>query len=511
MPALGDMLAGRYRIDRLLGIGGMAAVYQAHDARLGRDVAIKSLLPPLASDQVVAERFDREARTLAALNHPHVVAVYDVEAGSTESGHEPFFVMELCEGGSLAARLAAAGGRLSPAELVPITVDIADGLTALHAIGLVHRDIKPHNVLLSTGGAKLGDLGIADHVASRAERLTTDGAAIGTLAYLAPERLGGVRASAASDVWSLGAVAFVGLTGEPPRGGGSIADLVEQRESAPPWVSELAPDLGSAFDASIGAALDPDPRHRPSPLAFSTGLVGALGKWSRSGGPAAAGAEAAAVGGVGGDAVDGRIGSDATTMMLPALPGRRTPDTGRRRWTPYAGIAILAGLVIAAALAVASAGGIGRILGGASPSSLAQATSAVSPSPPPSPSIPPSPTPATPSPSPTASPTPTPTTTDPLAAAEADLAQVRQAISDAKGGRDGLKGREADRLSGLADQVGTALDAGDVEHAAAAADALVQATHEASQSGQGDEGQTGDRVQALLDSVMTLRAAIPSD
>ena len=169
MPALGEMLAGRYRIERLLGTGGMAAVYQAHDARLDRDVAIKSLLPALASDQVVAERFDREARTLAVLNHPHVVAVYDVEAGSAEPGHEPFFVMELCEGGSLAGRLAAAGGRLSPDELVPIVVDIADGLTALHATGLAHRDIKPHNVLLSTGGAKLGDLGIAGHVTAGPE------------------------------------------------------------------------------------------------------------------------------------------------------------------------------------------------------------------------------------------------------------------------------------------------------------------------------------------------------
>ena len=344
---------------------------------------------------------------------------------------------------------------------------------------------------------------------------------MGTLAYLAPERLGGARASAASDVWSLGALACVGLTGRPPRMGGSIAELVEQRDDAPPSVSDLAPDLGTAFDASIGAALDPDARRRPSPLAFSTGLVGALGKWSRAGGAVAAGAAAAGAASAetaaaaaiasGSEATGSPLGSDATTRMLEAPPDRRTPRrTTRRGRTLFAGVAILAGLVIAGALAVGSAGGVGRILGGAPPSSLAQATAATPPSPSPSQSGSPSPPPATPSQSPTAPPSPTPTA-DPLAAAKADLEKVRQAISDAKGGRDGLKGREADRLSGLADQVGAALDGGDVGQAAATADALLQATQEAFQNGQGDEGQTGDRGRALLDSVTALRQAIPSD
>src|SRR5438552_4059610 len=134
MPAVGEVLGDRYEIEAPLGAGGMATVYRARDRRLDRDVAIKVLLPNLALDPVLARRFDREARTLASINHPSIVAIYDVEPGDPAQGREPFFVMELCGGGSL-GDLLAEDGPLPPSDLVPIVVNVAAGLATLHDRG----------------------------------------------------------------------------------------------------------------------------------------------------------------------------------------------------------------------------------------------------------------------------------------------------------------------------------------------------------------------------------------
>src|SRR5688572_25770632 len=190
MPASGDLLAGRYRILAPLGAGGMATVYRANDERLSREVALKILLPNLASDPVVAERFEREARTLAAAAHPGVVSIFDVDAGDPKTGREPFFVMELCPGGSLADRLVD-GQRLTPDELIPTLVSVADGLADLHARGVVHRDVKPSNILFASDRAKLADFGLARSDDGALDDLTTPGTAVGTMAYLAPEVLAG--------------------------------------------------------------------------------------------------------------------------------------------------------------------------------------------------------------------------------------------------------------------------------------------------------------------------------
>ena len=180
MPVVGDLLAGRYRVDARLGAGGMGSVWRAHDLRLDRDVAVKVLMSSLAGDPVLAERFDREARALAAVTSPCVVAVHDVV---TSAGSDPFLVMELCPDGSLGDRLDTAGS-LPVAEALPLLADAAEGLLALHARGILHRDVTPRNVLLSGGRAKLGDLGLAragatDERASLSD-LTAAGTTVGT-------------------------------------------------------------------------------------------------------------------------------------------------------------------------------------------------------------------------------------------------------------------------------------------------------------------------------------------
>jgi len=325
MPIIGERLAGRYRIDGRLGTGGMATVHRGHDLRLGRDVAIKMLLPHLAGDPIIAARFDREARSLAALSHPNVVAVFDVEPGDPAAGFEPFFVMELCDGGSLADRMAAAGGRIPPDELVPMVAGVSDGLAAIHEAGLLHRDVKPHNVLIAGGRAKLGDLGLArpEEVVAQTS-LTEAGTALGTLGYLAPERLAGVPATEAADIWSLGALVFQGLTGTLPRPTSTVAELVDRRLDVPPLVSAIAPDLGPAFDESIAAALDPEPSRRPSSLAFSSGLVAGLGRWSRDGGPARwTGAMAPAAESPAARVTSSRRGSRAAGPPLPFSSGAK--------------------------------------------------------------------------------------------------------------------------------------------------------------------------------------------
>ena len=226
MPIVGDVLAERYRIDAPIGVGGMASVYRAADLRLERDVAVKVLLPNLAADPALAQRFEREALALAATSHPSVVKVFDVEPGDPTTGREPFYVMELCDGGSLADRLRTRA-RLEPDEVVDVIGAVAAGLADLHARGFVHRDVKPHNILFDHERARLADFGLArSEEASELTSLTASGATVGTLAYIAPELLRGDPATPASDVYALGVVAFQGLTGRLPRPATAVAELV---------------------------------------------------------------------------------------------------------------------------------------------------------------------------------------------------------------------------------------------------------------------------------------------
>jgi serine/threonine protein kinase len=496
MPRIGETLAGRFRIDASLGAGGMATVYRARDLRLGRDVAVKILAPNLAGDAVLSERFDREARALAAISHPNVVTIHDVEPGDPASGREPFFVMELCEGGSLAERLLRADGHLPPNEVVPIVASIASGLDAVHSHGLVHRDVKPHNVLLSADRARLGDLGLARPGDDAGwDALTTTGMAMGTLAYIAPERLAGDQATTAGDIWSLGAMTYQALTGRLPRAAATVTELAESRLTPSPPPSSVRPELGTAFDAPLLAALDPDPAGRPGALAFGAALVTALGRWSREHGKAVVGPRSSSR--------DGMpisppppptmtADADALTSVVRTPGPPAAGSDHRMTFADLAGIAIiLAGLVGAVVLVIALLSGLRSLNPGVSPPASASASIVPSPSRSPSPS-----------PSPTASPTPTPTR-DPFATARARLADVRAAIDAARSA--GLKNKDANDLFRLADEVERAIQQKDAGKAREAADHLLEEVRRDIEEGR----VSGSPAQQLLDAAQALRDALP--
>ena len=246
---------GRYRLEGSLGHGGMATVYLARDEELDRPVAIKLLAEQLAGDSAFRDRFLREARLAARLSHPNVVSVYD--AGESEDGR-PFIVMEHVPGTTLAEV-----GRLPPARAVELVVQAAHGLAEAHAAGLVHRDVKPQNLLLRDDGVlKVADFGIAR--AAETTALTQVGTVLGTAAYLAPEQALGEPVTAAADVYSLGAVLYELLTGRPPYAFDSLADLAEQQQSGSITpVSELAPDVPAHVEDAVMRALARNPAYRP--------------------------------------------------------------------------------------------------------------------------------------------------------------------------------------------------------------------------------------------------------
>jgi serine/threonine protein kinase len=462
MPIVGDVLAGRYRVDAPLGVGGMASVYRARDLRLERDVAVKVLLPNLAADPVLARRFDREARALAAAAHPNVVSIFDVEPGDPKTGREPFYVMELCDGGSLAGRLATSG-RLQPRELASTVAAIAGGLAELHRRGLVHRDVKPHNILYSGGRAKLADFGVATSgAATDMTALTAVGTTMGTLAYLAPELLAGAPATPASDVYALGVVAFQGLTGRLPRAAASIAEVAESRTTPAPVVSSVAPGLGGAFDRPIASALAIDPAARPTPV----GLADALR-----------------------DAATAPVDPDAKTVGAIAIrpaPARRIESAGRER--PAAAVLVALALLLAALVGAATMLRGGALAPGATPGTSLLAGASASPSPSPAPS---------PSPTPTPVPTPTP---DPAAAALDAMNDVYAAIQDADRS-GGLRGKDVNDLVKRANAIRDALRRHDYGAALKAANSLLDFVDHLDRLRDANRRQIEDAVNAVIDAI----------
>ncbi len=199
---------GKYQILGEIGRGGMAIVYKAFDPGLQRYVALKVLSPRLASEENVMRRFEREATTAANLKHPNIVMIYDV---SSADGYH-FIVMELLEGRTLREEIRATGA-LPPARVAPIVAQLASALDYAHQQGLVHRDVKPSNIVLGAGDhSTLTDFGLVR--AMRASRLTEAGSALGTLDYMPPEQLSGDDVDWRSDVYSLGVVVYESLTGQ---------------------------------------------------------------------------------------------------------------------------------------------------------------------------------------------------------------------------------------------------------------------------------------------------------
>ena len=252
---------GRYTVERTLGTGGMALVYLARDEELGRPVAIKVLGERFAADPEFRERFVREARMAARLSHPNIVSVYDVG----EEDGQPYIVMECVEGTTLAEEVTRRK-RLLAAEVVDLGLQACAALAHAHESGLVHRDVKPQNLLLREDGVlKIADFGIAR--AEEATRLTRIGTVLGTVQYLSPEQAAGEHVTAAADLYSLGAVLYELLSGRPPRRFESLAELDAGRDEPVAPLGDLVPGVPAALEDVIMRSLARNPSYRPESAA----------------------------------------------------------------------------------------------------------------------------------------------------------------------------------------------------------------------------------------------------
>ena len=257
------LLGGRYELGGPLGYGGMAEVHRGRDLRLGRDVAVKVLRSDLARDPGFQARFRREAQNAAALNHPSIVAVYDTGEDHLADGTLPFIVMEYVEGRTLKEVLVAEG-RLMPQRALEITADICAALDFSHRNGIIHRDMKPGNVMMTPNGTvKVMDFGIARALSSATAAMTQTSAVIGTAQYLSPEQARGEPVDARSDVYSTGCLLYELLCGHPPFTGDNPVSVAYQHvreDPIPP--GELNPDVTPDIDAIVLKAMAKNPINR---------------------------------------------------------------------------------------------------------------------------------------------------------------------------------------------------------------------------------------------------------
>ncbi|MDX5894843.1 serine/threonine-protein kinase [Rubrobacter radiotolerans] len=343
------LLAGRYALERPLGSGGMATVYLARDETLGRRVAVKVLRGGLSgwSGEEAAVRFRREGRTAARLSHANIVPVYDAGEAKMTRPEDPadgevevsYIVMEYVEGGDL-ADLLQRRGTLDVREAAAIGAAAADALAHAHGRGVIHRDVKPHNILLDPAGRpRLTDFGIAR--ALEATQATKTGNFLGTALYSAPEQLRGRKVSGAADVYSLGITLYRAVTGKLPFEGGSVMEIARRHISeTPPPPREVAPKLafteaGREISETILACLSKNPEDRPSAGELAERLFRLRESRKTASGERAAGAAAPAT----------KLGQD----VAPAAQTRRTsrPDRPLRRRRRAGAVAVL--IVLAAA------------------------------------------------------------------------------------------------------------------------------------------------------------------
>jgi tRNA A-37 threonylcarbamoyl transferase component Bud32/CheY-like chemotaxis protein len=256
-PRIGNVIAG-YRIEERIGRGGMGVVYRAEHLNLRRRAAIKIIAPDLAESEGFRERFTREARIAAALQHPNIVTVYD--AGEVDG--LLYLAMQYIEGFDLSAMLRREG-RLRPYRAVDVCRQVAAALDAAHAMGLIHRDVKPANVLIAGRTAFLTDFGLTKRLDGTHTDLTRAGDVVGTIHYVAPEQIEGTQVSARSDVYSLGCLLYHCLSGQVPFARDTdVAVIYAHLSEPPPKLSAVRPELAGGLDAVIAKALDKSPDRR---------------------------------------------------------------------------------------------------------------------------------------------------------------------------------------------------------------------------------------------------------
>jgi serine/threonine-protein kinase len=325
---IGTLLSGRYRLESKLGSGGMSTVFLARDETLERWVAVKVMHREISDQPDQLERFRREARAVAQLSHPNVVAVID--AG--EDGGFPYIVLEFVEGETLKQRIDRLG-RLPVDEAAAYAIEIGRGLAAAHARRLVHRDVKPQNVLIDgEGRAKVTDFGIARSLES--DGLTKTGRVLGTTDYVAPEQAMGHGVDARSDIYALGVLLYEMVTGDVPFKAETVVGVAMKHVNEEmPDVQQRRPEISSALAAVIERATAKDPKRRYSDMgAFLADLEHALEvEVVRSGG-----------------------GHGQATNVLDAVPGRRRLLTSRR--VSAAGVVLVLAAVVAALLIAALTG-----------------------------------------------------------------------------------------------------------------------------------------------------------
>ncbi len=331
MTEIGSTLGGRYRLLELLGQGGMATIYRARDAQLERDVAVKLLRPEFGKDPDFLFRFRDEARAAASLNHPNITAVFDF--GEDVSG--PYIVMELVDGQDLGAILRD-NGPLAPRQAVRVAAEVAKALHAAHVRGIVHRDVKPSNVLVGRDGrVKVADFGIARALAE--SQLTLPGTTMGSVHYFSPEQARGEAATVASDIYALGIVLFESLTGQRPfSGDGAAAVALARLTTTPPRPSALRSGVPGPVDAIVlrSMALDPAARYATA-AAMASALEGYL---ADPAGAVAGVATGAAGAGAAAATAAGRTVASAQARPNPNVP--YPPDAYARSAPPSAPVSM---------------------------------------------------------------------------------------------------------------------------------------------------------------------------
>jgi serine/threonine protein kinase len=293
---------GRYLLEERIARGGSADVWRAHDEELDRPVAVKLLHPHLVPDERARQRLAVEGRLVASLDHPAIVKMYDV----LTDGDMPALIMELIEGESLRERVKR-DGALPPRAAAVIGAEVAEALAEAHRHGIIHRDVKPSNILLDTDGhAHLADFGIAHSLEPDAERLTQTGMVVGTPAYISPEQLAGTEVGPRTDIFGLGSVLFEMLTGGPPFAAMAPLRLAEAHAAGPPAMPGIDPELVELTRACLSNA----PSQRPA----DAGLVAATLRSYATMGPAEREAETRAI------------------PVVPAAPAPLTPEERLVSW-----------------------------------------------------------------------------------------------------------------------------------------------------------------------------------